>query len=66
MIFVPMQEIGYILLTRSEQERDYTDSHLKLLESVASQSRSAIERSRKIRDEKAKKLYERRKVQYNF
>lgn len=61
-----IEKIGFILLTRSEKERDYTDAHLKLLNSVAEQSQAAIERARKIRDEKAKKIYEQRKLQYNF
>ena len=61
-----MGKIGFILLARSQEERDYTDGHLKLLESVASQSRAAIERSRKMRDEKAKEMYQKRKIQYNF
>lgn len=57
---------GFILLTRSNKNRDYNESHLKLLISVAEQAKAAIERATKIRDQKAKELYNRRKLQYNF
>lgn len=66
ILLARMGNIGFVLLARSQNERDYTEGHLKLLESVAGQSRAAIERSRKIRDEKAKEMYQKRKLQYNF
>jgi len=66
ILLARMGNLGFILLARSQQERDYTEAHLKLLESVAEQSRAAIERSRKIRDEKAREMYQKRKLQYNF
>ena len=66
ILFANMKDIGFIILTREENKRNFSEFHLKLIESVAEQARAAIERARKIRDEKARAMYKQRKQQYNF
>lgn len=66
LLLAQIPDMGFILLTRSNTKKDYRESHLKLLISVAEQAKAAIERATKIRDQKAKDLYNKRKIQYNF
>lgn len=66
LLFTQIQGMGLILLTRQSNERDYAEAHLMLLQSVAEQAKAAIERARKMREEKAKEIYNQRKNQYSF
>lgn len=66
ILLAQMGNSGFILLAREQDERDYNEGHLKLLESIAGQSSFAIERARKMRDDKAKAMYEQRKRQFTF
>lgn len=65
-LFAQIPDLGVILLTRGSDERDFTEPHLMLLQSVAEQAKTAIERAWKIKEEKAKEIYNRRKNQFTF